>query len=156
MTSDRGTDVLVVEDNVDDEMLTLRGLGTAGVAGSVVVVRNGAEALDFLFAQGEHAERDASPLPRLVLLDLNLPRVNGLEVLRRLREDERTADLCVVIFSSSDEQCDRRESRRLGANDYVCKPLSSDAYCDAVRQVVREWLESDALGPRPAGPMQSN
>jgi len=139
-----GSGILVVENDADEELLTLRALGRAGVAGSVVVVRDGAEALDYLFARGPHAQRDPGQLPKLILLDLNLPKVHGLDVLRCLRQHQRTAHVPVVIFSSSDEQRDRSESRRLGANGYVCKPVSSQEHFDAVQQIARDWLEVDA------------
>ena len=132
--------ILLVEDNPDDELLALRALRKNGIAGDVVVAHDGVEALDYLFATGDHAGRDASVLPRLILLDLNLPRLDGLEVLRRLRSDERTRLLPVVILSSSGEQRDVRDGYGLGANSYVRKPVNFEQFVRAVEQLKSYWL----------------
>ena len=131
--------ILLVEDNPDDEALTLRALKRANISNEIVVARDGAEALDYLFATGPRA--DSGPLrPAVVLLDLKLPKVNGLEVLERLRGDERTRRLPVVILTSSDEQRDRARSYDLGANSYIRKPVEFNEFSDAVRQLGLYWL----------------
>ncbi len=132
--------ILLVEDNPDDELLALRALRKNGIAGDVVIVRDGVEALDYLFATGDHAGRDDSVLPRVILLDLNLPKIGGLEVLRRLRSDERTRLVPVVILSSSREQRDMREGYGLGANSYVRKPVNFEQFVRAVEQLKSYWL----------------
>lgn len=139
--------ILLVEDNPDDELLALRALRKNGIAGDVVVAHDGVEALDYLFATGDHAGRDASVLPRLILLDLNLPRLDGLEVLTRLRSDERTRLLPVVILSSSGEQRDVRESYGLGANSYVRKPVNFEQFVRAVEQLKSYWLVLNEAPP---------
>ena len=132
--------ILLVEDNPDDELLTLRALERSHIANEVVVVRDGAEALDYLFATGPYAGGDGSPLPQVVLLDLRLPRIDGLEVLRRLRADPRTRLLPVVILTSSDEERDIVDSYRLGANSYIRKPVDFARFSEAVRQLGLYWL----------------
>ena len=131
--------ILLVEDNPNDEALILRALKKSHVANDIVVVRDGVEALDFLFATGQHADRDSSCKPSVVLLDLKLPKIDGLEVLKRIRADERTAVLPVVILTSSDEQKDMVEGYRLGANSYVQKPVRFDQFAEAVRQLGLYW-----------------
>jgi two-component system, response regulator len=150
MASDESV-ILLVEDNADDEALTLRALRRANVRNEVVVTRDGVEALDYLFGTGPHAGRDPSVLPQVVLLDLKLPRVDGLEVLRRLRADDRTKLLPVVILTSSNEEEDRMAGYRLGANSYVRKPVDFGQFAEAVRQLGLYWLllnEPPAGGPR--------
>lgn len=132
--------LLLVEDNPNDEALTLRALKKGNVANDIVVVRDGAEALDYLFATGGHADKDPDELPSVILLDLNLPKIGGLEVLKRVRSDERTKLLPVVVLTSSDEQRDLIESYRNGANGYVRKPVEFDKFCEAVRQLGLFWL----------------
>jgi two-component system response regulator len=132
--------ILLVEDNPDDVELTLRALEQHKVANEVVVVRDGAEALDYLFATGAYAGRDASRFPQVVLLDLKLPKVDGLEVLRRLRADARTELLPVVVLTTSDEQRDVIGSYKLGANSYVRKPVDFQQFAEAVRQLGLYWL----------------
>ena len=132
--------ILLVEDNADDEKLTLRALKKNHIKNEVVVTRNGAEALDFLFATGTFEGRNLNTVPQLVLLDLKLPKLDGLEVLRRLRADERTKLLPVVILTSSDEEQDRFNSYGLGANSYVRKPVDFNQFSDAVRQLGLYWL----------------
>ena len=134
------TMILLVEDNPDDEALTLRALRKANVGNDVTVVRDGAEALDFLSGRGTHAGRDASVMPQVVLLDLKLPKIDGLEVLRRVRADERTKLLPVVILTSSDEEQDRMRGYALGANSYVRKPVEFSKFAEAVRQLGLYWL----------------
>lgn len=132
--------ILLVEDNPKDELLTLRSLQKSGIANEVAVVRDGAEALDFLFCAGAYADRSAADLPAVVLLDLNLPKIGGLEVLMRLRADERMKMLPVVILTSSDEENDLIAGYKLGANSYVRKPVEFSAFAGAIRQLGLYWL----------------
>lgn len=143
------TMILLVEDNPDDEALTLRALRKANVGNEVTVVRDGAEALDFLFATGAHAGRETSILPQVVLLDLKLPKIDGLEVLRRVRADHRTKLLPVVILTSSDEEQDRIRGYALGANSYVRKPVDFTQFAEAVRQLGLYWLVLNQPPPPP-------
>ncbi len=132
--------ILLVEDNPDDEALTLRALKKNNILNEVTTVRDGAEALDFLFCQGAYAGRDASRQPAVTLLDLKLPKIEGLEVLRRLRADERTRLLPVVILTSSKEEQDLVNGYRLGANSYIRKPVDFTKFIEAVRQLGLYWL----------------
>lgn len=132
--------ILLVEDNPDDEELILQALKDSRVLNQVDVVRDGAEALDYLFAAGGHAGRDPQAGPAVVLLDLKLPKVGGLEVLRRLRADPRTAFIPVVVLTSSSEDEDILGSYRLGANSYVRKPVAFETFAEAVRQLGLYWL----------------
>ena len=138
--------ILLVEDNPDDVALTLRSLKNNHIANEVAVVTNGAAALDFLFCRGPYEERSPEDVPDLVLLDLNLPKVNGLEVLREIRGHERTRLLPVVILTSSREERDLIESYSLGANSYVRKPVDFEQFSEAVRQLGLYWL---VLNERP-------
>jgi two-component system response regulator len=135
--------ILLVEDNRDDEALTLRALKNSKIANKVVVARDGAEAIDMLLGPGLGG---ASQLPEVVLLDLNLPKINGLDVLRRIRADARTQSLPVVVLTTSDEERDRVESYRLGANSYVRKPVDFEEFSRAVKQLGMYWLVLN-LGP---------
>lgn len=141
--------ILLVEDNANDEYLTLRALKKHNVANDVVVARDGVEALDYLFATGSHAGRDARELPLVVLLDLKLPKVDGLEVLRRIRDDERTRLLPVVILTSSNEERDVLHGYKLGTNSYVQKPVDFTAFMDAVGQLGLYWLMLNQPAPPP-------
>jgi two-component system, response regulator len=132
--------ILLVEDNPDDEALTLRAFRKNNVTSEVVVVRDGAEALDYLFGTGAYANREATILPQVIILDLRLPKIDGLEVLRRIRATAQTKLLPVVILTSSNEERDRLESYDLGANSYVRKPVDFAALIDAVRQLGLYWL----------------
>ena len=132
--------ILLVEDNANDEYLTLRALKKYNVANDVTVARDGVEALDYLFATGAHTGRDTRELPLVVLLDLKLPKVDGLEVLRRVRCDERTQMLPVVILTSSNEERDVINGYKLGTNSYVQKPVDFTAFMDAVGQLGLYWL----------------
>lgn len=132
--------ILLVEDTVDDVELTLRSLKKNNIFNEVVVARDGAEALDYLFATGAYVGRDTSITPAVILLDLKLPKIDGLEVLRRLRADERTKYLPVVVVTSSKEELDMVTSYELGANSYVRKPVDFVQFSDAVRQLGMYWL----------------
>ncbi len=135
-----GKVILLVEDNPDDEALTLRALKKNDIQNQVVVARDGAEALDYLFGTGERKGRGPDSSPQLVLLDLKLPRVDGLEVLRRIRANERTRLLPVVILTSSKEQRDLVEGYGRGANSYIRKPVDFGQFVEAVRQLGLYWL----------------
>ncbi|MGH7435103.1 MAG: response regulator [Polyangiaceae bacterium] len=137
--------ILLVEDNQDDELLTLRAFKKASVPSEVVVTRDGAEALDYLFGSGAYEGRDVSVQPQLVLLDLNLPRVNGLDVLRRIRADDRTKLLSVIILSSSKEERDLIGAYSLGANSYVRKPVGYNEFVAAVQTLSSYWLNLHEL-----------
>lgn len=132
--------ILLVEDNSDDEVLTLRALNGNNIANEVVVTRDGAEALDYLFARGQYSDRGTSEMPQVVLLDLKLPKIDGLEVLSQIRADERTKELPVVILTSSNEESDIVESYVKGANSYVRKPVEFDQFIEAIRQVGIYWM----------------
>lgn len=132
--------ILLVEDNADDEVLTLRALKKNNIQNEVVVARDGVEALDYLFGQGAYAGRDPARIAAVVLLDLKLPKVDGLEVLRRLREDERTHNTPVVILTSSKEEQDLARGYNLGCNSYIRKPVDFNQFMEAVRQLGLYWL----------------
>jgi two-component system, response regulator len=132
--------VLLVEDNPDDEALTLSAFESSGVPHVMVVVRDGAEALDYLFAQGAHAGRDTAALPSLVLMDLKLPKYSGLEVMERMRADPRTRLVPVVVLSSSDEPDDQVKSYRLGVNSYVRKSIDFDQFARGIHMLAEYWL----------------
>ncbi len=139
--------ILLVEDNDDDVELTLRALRRNRVANRVDVVRDGAEALEYLFATGSYAGRDVSDAPNLVLLDLKLPKVGGLEVLERLRADPRTRRLPVVILTSSNVESDLARSYDLGANSYIRKPVDFTQFMEAVNQLGLYWLVLNEAPP---------
>ena len=132
--------ILLVEDNPDDEALTIRALKKNNILNEVVVARDGVEALDFLFAEGTHAGRDISNQPQVILLDLKLPKLDGLEVLKRIREDQRTSLLPVVILTTSNEERDVINSYELGANSFIRKPVDFEQFIEAVRQLGLYWL----------------
>jgi two-component system, response regulator len=132
--------VLLVEDNPDDELLTRRTLNKSNVCNEVVVARDGAEALDYLFGTGTYNGRDSGVMPQVVLLDLDLPKIDGLEVLMRIRSDERTRRLPTVILTSSEDQQDLVEGYGLGANGYVRKPLDMAQFRAAVGQLGLHWV----------------
>jgi two-component system response regulator len=141
--------ILLVEDNPDDEALTLRALKKNNIKNVVVVVRDGAEALDWIFSRGVHKDRDPNVLPQVVLLDLNLPKVSGLEVLEAIRADPRTKRLPVVVLTSSKEEQDVIAGYDLGANSYVRKPVDFVAFTEAMRHLGMYWLVLNETAPQP-------
>ncbi len=132
--------ILLVEDNPDDEVLTIDALEANHIGNEVIVARNGVEALDYLFATGQYKGKSMTALPAVVLLDLKLPKIDGLEVLRRIRADERTHLLPVVILTSSNEDEDRLKGYGLGANSYVRKPVDFDEFIRTAGQLGLYWL----------------
>ncbi|HLE40752.1 MAG TPA: response regulator [Nitrospirota bacterium] len=132
--------ILLVEDNPDDVKLTMRALKKSNVLNEVVVAQDGAEALDYLFCAGKYSGRDKNVMPQVVLLDLKMPKVDGLEVLKRMRADERTRLLPVVVLTTSSEEKDRVSSYKLGANSYVRKPVDFNQFVEAVQQLGLYWL----------------
>ena len=142
-----GKHILLVEDNPTDEKLTLRAFTKCGIANEISVARDGAEALEYLFCAGRYAKRDAANMPSLILLDLSLPLIDGLTVLKRLREDNRSRLLPVVILTSSKEEQDVVRSYSLGANAYVRKPLDFAEFADAAKALGMFWLLLNELPP---------
>jgi two-component system, response regulator len=142
--------ILLVEDNLDDVELTLRALKKNNIKNDVKVVNDGAEALDYLFSTGRYAGRNAGEMPTVILLDLKLPKVDGLEVLRQIRADVRTRLLPVVILTSSKEEQDRLRSYSAGVNSYVRKPVDFMQFTEAVSQLGLYWLLLNE--PPPGGP----
>ncbi|WP_457351631.1 response regulator [Roseateles sp. P5_D6] len=142
--------ILLVEDNPDDVALTLRAFKRSHLMNPLVVARDGVEALDFLFARGAHADRAEAALPTLIILDLKLPRLDGLGVLKALRADPRTALLPAVILTSSKEEQDIVSGYKLGANSYVRKPVDFTEFLEAVKVLGIYWLALNQLPPRPA------
>lgn len=139
--------ILLVEDNPDDEELTLLAIRRSKIQHEVTVVRDGVEALDYLLCRGQYESRDPSAPPQLVLLDLKLPKLDGLEVLRELRANPRTATLQIVVLTSSSQEEDVAASYRSGANSYVRKPVSFDQFVDAIGQIGRYWLSLNEPPP---------
>jgi CheY-like chemotaxis protein len=139
--------ILLVEDNPDDELLTLRAFKKSNIRNPIVVVRDGAEAVDYLFARGAYAGRDANIVPQVVLLDLHLPKLDGLAVLRCIREDDRTKHLAVVMLTSSNEERDLTGSYELGVNSYVRKPVDVSSFFEAIRQLGMYWLVLNETSP---------
>jgi two-component system, response regulator len=144
--------ILLVEDNADDELLTLRALKKNNIRNEVVVARDGSEALDYLFGTGIYAGRDLSLMPQIILLDLKLPKVDGFEVLDRVRSSEATKLLPVVILTTSNEDRDRIRGYGLGANSFVRKPVEFDKFIEAVRQLGLYWLILNETAPVPRRP----
>jgi two-component system response regulator len=132
--------ILLVEDNPNDMELTLRALKKHNLTNQVHVVKNGAEALDYIYATGTYAGRDIADKPNFIILDLKLPKVDGLEVLRRVRSDERTKATPVIVLTSSTEERDIIESYQLGVNSYIVKPIDFDKFIDAVSEVGLYWM----------------
>ena len=132
--------IFLVEDNPDDEELTLRALKKKNIANEVVVARDGAEALDYLFGKGAFKDRDVSIVPAVILLDLKLPKIDGLEVLKRIRADHRTSLLPIVVLTSSKEELDLLNSYSSGCNSYIRKPVDFDSFAEAIAQLGLYWL----------------
>lgn len=132
--------ILLVEDNPDDVKLTQRALRQSNILNELVVARDGVEALDYLFGTGQYAERDTRLLPQVILLELKMPRMDGLELLQRIRADEKTRLLPVVVLTTSTEERDRMESYKLGANSYIRKPMDFQQFTEAVQQLGLYWL----------------
>jgi two-component system, response regulator len=140
MTGGRVVEILLVEDNDYDAEMTLRALQKARLANDVFRVRDGAGALNFMFGTGNHLDRATASAPKVIFLDLKLPKVDGIEVLRRLKEDPRTRHVPVVAMTSSDQEIDRYETYQLGVNSYVVKPIEFDSFVSAITQVGFYWL----------------
>jgi two-component system, response regulator len=141
--------ILLVEDSVDDVILTLRAFKKNNVANEVIVARDGVEALDYLFCTGQYEKRDKSIMPALILLDLKMPRMDGLELLKRLRADKRTMFLPIVILTSSEEESDIASSYGVGANSYIRKPVDFNKFVEAVQHLELYWLIlNQPLGPQ--------
>ena len=140
MSDNHAVEILLVEDNPDDVALTLRALRNANLANHIQVVRDGAEALDFIFCEGIHSGRNAENGPKVILLDLKLPKVDGLDVLRRLKADARTKFIPTVVLTSSKEQNDVVQSYHFGVNSYIVKPVNFETVVTAVQQLGMYWL----------------
>ena len=140
--------ILLVEDNPDDEELTVRSLRKSGVANDIAIARDGNEALEFLFCTGKYEGRDAGHMPTLVLLDLKLPKLSGIDVLKRMRTDARTQYIPVVVLTSSSEDEDMVRSYESGANSYVRKPVNFDSFVQAVSQLGLYWMLLNERPPR--------
>src|SRR5690606_13224297 len=140
MSDNTQTEILLVEDNPEDLELTQRALRKAKLANYIQVARDGAEALDYIFGEGAHAGRRVEDTPKLILLDLKLPKVDGIEVLRRIKADQRTHSIPVIILTSSKEQQDVAETYSYGANSYIVKPVGFESFAEAVKQIGMYWL----------------
>ncbi len=140
MNEPNAVEILLVEDSPEDRELTMRALRKANLANRIEIARDGAEALDFIFCEGAHAGRKIEDVPRVILLDLKLPKVDGLEVLRRIKGDPRTQMIPVVMLTSSKEQSDVVESYRLGVNSYIVKPVNFEGFAKAVQELGMYWL----------------
>ncbi len=147
MITPSAVEILLVEDNPDDVELTLRGLKHHNLANNVVVVRDGAEALDFVFAEGSYSGRGIENHPKLILLDLKLPKVDGLEVLRKVKGDERTKTIPVVVLTSSREEQDIVDSYHLGVNSYLVKPVQFDQFFQCVSELGLYWMVCNIAAP---------
>jgi len=148
----KSTDILIVEDNPNDALLTIRSLKEHNLANNIVHVRDGQEALDYLFAEGGYSERDPLNLPKAILLDLKLPKLDGLQVLARIRGDERMKCVPVVILTSSQEEGDLVKSYKLGANSYIVKPVEFESFSAAIKQLGLYWLLLNKLPVQTAKP----
>ena len=143
--------ILLVEDNANDEILTIRALKKNNIMNEVIVARDGVQALDYLFAEGEHEGRDINDQPQVILLDLKLPKIDGHEVLKRIKSDDRTKMLPVVVLTTSNEDQDLISSYKLGANSYIRKPVDFDQFIKAVGQLGLYWLILNETPPSPSG-----
>jgi two-component system, response regulator len=133
-------EILLVEDNMNDAELTIRALKKKNLANRLIHLKDGADAIDFIFAQGEYVGRDVLNIPKVILLDLKMPKVNGIEVLAKVRSDERTRKIPIVVLTSSKEDPDVNECYRLGANSYIVKPVEFDNFLQAVSELGLYWL----------------
>jgi len=140
MKIEREIEILLVEDNPSDEELTLRALKKYKLSNDIFVVRDGAEALDYVFGTGKYSDRDSNNHPKVILLDLKLPKVDGLEVLRRIKADPKTKQIPVVVLTSSSEESDVVESYKLGANSYIIKPVDFKQFTESIRELGMYWL----------------
>ena len=138
--ADSGVDILMVEDNPDDEQLTLRAFAKNHLTNKIHVVRDGQEALDYVFCTGKYADRNIANHPHVILLDIKLPLIDGIEVLRRIKADERTKTIPVVMLTSSHEERDLVETYRLGVNSYIVKPVDFEQFTDSARSLGMYWL----------------
>ena len=138
--ADSGVDILMVEDNPDDEQLTLRAFAKNHLTNKIHVVRDGQEALDYIFCKGKYADRNIADHPHVILLDIKLPLIDGIEVLRRIKADERTRTIPVVMLTSSHEERDLVETYRLGVNSYIVKPVDFEQFTDSARSLGMYWL----------------
>lgn len=138
--ADSGVDILMVEDNPDDEQLTLRAFAKNHLTNKIHVVRDGQEALDYVFCKGKYADRNIANHPHVILLDIKLPLIDGIEVLRRIKADERTKTIPVVMLTSSHEERDLVETYRLGVNSYIVKPVDFEQFTDSARSLGMYWL----------------
>jgi two-component system, response regulator len=137
---DGGVDILMVEDNRDDEQLTLRALGKHHLANKIHVVRDGQEALDYVFCKGKYADRNIADRPNVILLDIKLPLIDGIEVLRQIKADDRTKTIPVVMLTSSHEERDLVETYRLGVNSYIVKPVDFEQFTESARAMGMYWM----------------
>jgi CheY-like chemotaxis protein len=140
MTEGKAVEILLVEDNPQDLELTQRALRKANLANAIHVARDGAEALEFLFCEGQYSGRKIEDGPKVILLDLKLPKVDGLEVLKRIKTDPQTKSIPVVVLTSSKEQCDVVDSYQLGVNSYIVKPVNFEGFAAAVQEIGMYWL----------------
>jgi len=146
--TDSVVEILLVEDNPEDIELTLRALKKSKLANNVVVAEDGEEALDFIFARGKYSERSVTHSPKVILLDLKLPKISGIEVLREIKKDPRTSLIPVVVLTSSTQETDIEESYKLGANSYIVKPVNFENFIESLRQMNDYWLVLNRLPSR--------
>src|SRR5438477_11917340 len=140
MSENNAVEILIVEDTAEDLELTLRALRKSKLANNIHVARDGAEAIEFIFGEGPHTDRQIANGPKVILLDLKLPKIDGIEVLRRVKSDSRTKSIPVVVLTSSKEQKDVVESYRLGVNSYIVKPVNFEGFAAAVQELGMYWL----------------
>lgn len=155
MTKDNEIEILLVEDNMSDAELTIRALRKQNLANNLIHLKNGADALDFIFAQGDYAGRDIQKTPKVILLDLKMPKVDGLEVLSRIRADERTRTIPVVVLTSSKEDPDIAACYALGVNSYIVKPVEFDKFLKAVSELGFYWLLLNQVPYHPSTPRKN-